>query len=263
MQIATFLAPFRRKAGRRRPGLRWLLLAWALAALTGWFVPWQSSPGESGLGPPAVALLAALGAPAGWGLVLASLFAWRAGWPRRAVLAAILAGLLHTLSAAGTQLAQTPSFDQRIDCLIAGRVAGLVDAAPDRQRFRLVVREATPLAADDALAARVCEPGLAGTRLRLSDYRRGEARVPLVAGHRYRLVARLKPLHGHANSGGFDYRRWLFRHRIVATGYLREPPVAQPGPRASRCRPSTGRGPRAPRSGPPGRRRADLWVGTG
>ncbi|HER35025.1 MAG TPA: DNA internalization-related competence protein ComEC/Rec2, partial [Halothiobacillaceae bacterium] len=30
----------------------------------------------------------------------------------------------------------------------------------------------------------------------------------------------------HLNPGGFDYRRWLFRHRIIASGYLREPPKA-------------------------------------
>ncbi|KTG16084.1 hypothetical protein AUR63_04375 [Guyparkeria sp. XI15] len=137
----------------------------------------------------------------------------------------ILAGVLHTLGAAGALIAQTPSFDQRIDCRLEGRVAGLVDVGPDRRRFRLVVSHAAPVARDDQAAAAVCGEGLAGSRLRLSDYHRGDDRLRLAAGHRYRLVARLKPLHGHVNPGGFDYRRWLFRHRVVATGYLREPPV--------------------------------------
>jgi competence protein ComEC len=55
----------------------------------------------------------------------------------------------------------------------------------------------------------------------------------LVAGQRWRLVARLKPPHGFANPGGLDYEGWLFQHGIEATGYVRtsnENLLLDPGP---------------------------------
>lgn len=226
MDTDPSFVPGRTATGRRCPALRWLLLVWALAALAAWFVPWRIAPAIAGIGPVTTAWLAVITPVAPWGLALLALLAWRLARPRVAVLTLIVAGGLHTLGAAGTQIAQTPVFDQRIDCRIEGRVAGLVDMGVDRRRFRLEVNRAVAIDGDDQTAVRVCNEGLVGARLRLSDYHRGEARARLAAGHRYRVVVRLKPVHGHANPGGFDYRRWLFRHRIVATGYLREPPVA-------------------------------------
>ncbi len=41
-------------------------------------------------------------------------------------------------------------------------------------------------------------------------------------GERWRLQVKLKPVHGYANPGGFDYPRWLFRHHYVATGWVQE-----------------------------------------
>ena len=225
MASRSSLAPSPGAARRRLPALRWLLLAWASSALLGWLVPWPFSPAAAALARELVALAAQISPLVSAGLVLLSLLAWRGMRPGLAIAAVIMAGLLHTLGAAGVLVGQTPVFDQRIDCLLEGRVAGLVDEARDRRRFRLVVTRADAVDGDDPVARRVCDGGLVGGRLRLSDYQRGESRQALVAGHRYRLIARLKPLHGHANPGGFDYRRWLFRHRIVATGYLREPPI--------------------------------------
>ncbi len=211
---------------RRWPALRWLLFAWACAALAAWFLPWRAGPGAFGIGEVGATWLAA-GTPLVPVAVLAfALLFWHLGRPRPALAMAFLAGLLHSLAAAGTLVVQTPAFEQRVDCRIEGRVAGLVDDSAQRRRFRLVVTRAAALDPGQPQAVRVCGEGLVGSRLRLSDYHRGDERRALVAGHAYRLVARLKPLHGHVNPGGFDYRRWLFRHRIVATGYLREPAVA-------------------------------------
>jgi competence protein ComEC len=49
---------------------------------------------------------------------------------------------------------------------------------------------------------------------------------PLRAGERWRLSVRLKPRHGMANPGTFDFERWLFEQGVKATGSLRrgEPP---------------------------------------
>ncbi|MBK1646531.1 DNA internalization-related competence protein ComEC/Rec2 [Thiocapsa imhoffii] len=54
--------------------------------------------------------------------------------------------------------------------------------------------------------------------VRLSWY--GDA-PPLRVGERWRLPVRLKPRHGLANPGTFDYERWLFEHGVKATGNLR------------------------------------------
>ncbi|MCL7743459.1 DNA internalization-related competence protein ComEC/Rec2 [Guyparkeria hydrothermalis] len=225
MQIHSSPRPARPTGGRRPLALRWLLLAWAVATLMAWFVPWRSSPESIGIGPLGAAWLAAGTPILPLVLALLSLAAWRVGHSRIAIVMAVVAGLAHSLGAAATLVVQTPVFDQRVDCRIEGRVVGLVDVAPDRRRFRLTVTRAVALDGHDPQARQVCGKRLVGGRLRLSDYQRGTSRRLLAAGHEYRLVARLKPLHGHVNPGGFDYRRWLFRHQIIATGYLREPPV--------------------------------------
>ena len=59
-------------------------------------------------------------------------------------------------------------------------------------------------------------------KLRLSNFAAIEA---LQAGERWRLSVRLKPPHGFSNPGGFDYERWLFERRIMATGYIRKGPA--------------------------------------
>ncbi|HEX5636818.1 MAG TPA: ComEC/Rec2 family competence protein, partial [Gammaproteobacteria bacterium] len=42
------------------------------------------------------------------------------------------------------------------------------------------------------------------------------------AGERWQLKVKLKPPHGTANPGGFDYEMWLYQRGIHATGYVRE-----------------------------------------
>lgn len=49
----------------------------------------------------------------------------------------------------------------------------------------------------------------------------------LVPGQRWRWQLRLKPPHGFANPGGFDYEAWLLEQGIAATGYVRESPAAE------------------------------------
>ncbi len=41
------------------------------------------------------------------------------------------------------------------------------------------------------------------------------------AGEHWQITVRLKQNHGMANPGNFDYERWLFQHKIGATGYVR------------------------------------------
>ncbi|GAC14641.1 DNA internalization-related competence protein ComEC/Rec2 [Aliiglaciecola lipolytica] len=43
---------------------------------------------------------------------------------------------------------------------------------------------------------------------------------PLKQGQRVNLSVKLKPVHGLANDGGFNYQKWLISNNIVATGYV-------------------------------------------
>jgi competence protein ComEC len=45
---------------------------------------------------------------------------------------------------------------------------------------------------------------------------------PLKQGQKLRLEVKLKPPHGLANEGGFNYQQWLFSEGIVATGYVKQ-----------------------------------------
>ncbi len=56
-------------------------------------------------------------------------------------------------------------------------------------------------------------------RIRVSDYRRQS--IDPQPGQAWRLLLRVKPAHGFANPAGFDYEKWLFNQRIVATAYIR------------------------------------------
>lgn len=58
--------------------------------------------------------------------------------------------------------------------------------------------------------------------VRLSWYaQKGEVLPELKTGEHWQLVVRAKRPHGLSNPGGFDYERWLFAERILATGYVR------------------------------------------
>lgn len=61
-------------------------------------------------------------------------------------------------------------------------------------------------------------------KVRLSNYAVIET---MEAGERWRLAVRLKRPRGFSNPGGFDYERWLFEQRIIATGYIRKDPANQ------------------------------------
>ncbi|MGB8714449.1 MAG: DNA internalization-related competence protein ComEC/Rec2 [Onishia taeanensis] len=71
------------------------------------------------------------------------------------------------------------------------------------------------------------EPDLASCdaleRVRLSVYD-GPA---MAVGERWRLTVRLRPPSGFANPGTFDYRAWLWREGLGATGYVRHSPPAE------------------------------------
>lgn len=150
-------------------------------------------------------------APLSW-----SLLAWigvlalaAALWTRSLAPIALAAGLAWAAFSACTLLcAPFPDEFARKDLVVEGRIHDLPDADLRRSRFLLQVEQ-----------LRDAERPLDFSGLiRLSWYRDVP---PLRAGQRWRLHVRLKPAHGFANPGGFDFERWLFAQGIGATGSVR------------------------------------------
>ncbi|MFO7582847.1 DNA internalization-related competence protein ComEC/Rec2 [Guyparkeria sp.] len=213
--------------GRWPSSTRSLLLAWPAGALLAWLLPWTTGGAPVWLAPLTWPGRLALSVPQttvwlGVALLPLVLLGWWIGFRRVALMLALLAGLAHSLGSGAVLIDRTPSFDERIDCHLAGTVRGLIDDRPDRRRFVIAVDEARAVDTNEPSAREGCRSIPSGGRLRLSDYTPAEERTGLEPGHHYRLTARLKPLHEYANPGGFDYRRWLFRHHLLATGYLRD-----------------------------------------
>lgn len=140
---------------------------------------------------------------------------WRPKW-----LAVLAAGVLWAWWRAELALqAQALSDLNLSDRRIAGVVASIPEAGADRLQF-----DFTPDSARESGLPRL---------IRLSWYFDGQdrrsGRPPKVPGltsmpraaERWQLVVRLKPPHGFANPGGFDYEGQLFREGIGATGYIR------------------------------------------
>ncbi|WP_133482551.1 MULTISPECIES: DNA internalization-related competence protein ComEC/Rec2 [Halomonas] len=101
----------------------------------------------------------------------------------------------------------------RQDLRLEGR---LVSMSRDARLARLVMDVAHCRPLEEALPD--CD---SLGRVRLSFF----GAPPMVPGERWRLTARLRPPSGFANPGTFDYRGWLWREGIQASGYVRrEPP---------------------------------------
>ncbi|TFH85161.1 DNA internalization-related competence protein ComEC/Rec2 [Billgrantia azerbaijanica] len=170
-----------------------MALPLALAALAGVGLGWLAPPGLVTL----------------WGLVVLALAA--AGRWRALALAAVAAATAHGVLAA--RAAELPLGLLREDLAVVGRLEAV---SPEGAVTRLTLRveRCRPLAAErlpcDDLG-----------RVRLSHY----DAPPMRSGERWALTVRLRPPGGFANPGTFDYRAWLWREGIHATGYVRhEPP---------------------------------------
>ena len=59
-------------------------------------------------------------------------------------------------------------------------------------------------------------------KLRLSYYRAtNEQSAKMLAGSFWKLRAKLKPIHGRLNPGGFDYEKWLVSEGFIGSGYIK------------------------------------------
>lgn len=150
-------------------------------------------------------------------------------------LAALLLGACWGLFHAGVLLWEPfPEALARAPLVVEGRIASIPADTGFARRFLFRVERAWREPASRSDPGGAPEPVVLKGLVRLSWY---EGAPPLAAGERWRLPVRLKPRHGFANPGGFDYERWLFEQRIVATGSLRrgDPPERlDPGPGGER-----------------------------
>jgi len=101
-----------------------------------------------------------------------------------------------------------PDEFERKDIRVVGTVSSLPLSKSGNKRFRFDV-------------AQFEEPQLAhlnGQKIQLSCYR---CKFNLRAGEQWQLTVRLKRPHGYASWGAFDYEKYLFRHKLIAKGYVR------------------------------------------
>ncbi|MEH6638725.1 MAG: DNA internalization-related competence protein ComEC/Rec2 [Porticoccaceae bacterium] len=139
---------------------------------------------------------------------------------RPGVLMSLFAGMLwaaiwgqYTLSR------ELPAEFDKTDYRVRGVVLGLPDRDARRIKFQLRVDHVANK--DEQTTGGLADvqsnvPAL--HTLSLSWYG-GESLIP---GQEWQFVVRLRHPRGFANPGGFDYRSWLFRSGVSATGYVRK-----------------------------------------
>lgn len=93
--------------------------------------------------------------------------------------------------------------------LAEGYIEGLPESEGRVVRFTFNVLRSEPVDGKQVIG-----------RIRVSDYRK-QAITPR-PGEAWRLLLRVKPPHGFSNPAGFDYEKWLFSQRIIATAYIRK-----------------------------------------
>lgn len=96
-----------------------------------------------------------------------------------------------------------------ISIRVAGTVLSIPEISDKRQRFDFKI---AGLQSDDSL-----DKSFSG-KVRLSWYQQ----KPIIKiGQQWQFEVRLKRPNGSLNPGGFDYEKWLYQNRILATGYIR------------------------------------------
>lgn len=146
-----------------------------------------------------------------YGLIIvvpAILFLWRL----RLFLAVLIGVLYVSLIAHQHIQQQLPKPISGKDLIVEGTVTSIPDKRESGGRFRFQIdkvhtkhnpTQSIPLSGE----------------VRLSWYRTQQ--IP-EAGEKWQLVVRLKQGYGFRNPGGFDYEKWLFSERLIATGYVRK-----------------------------------------
>jgi len=224
-----------RAANPRPMGSAWLAF-WLAGALLIWWLPWGDRDGSASravlnavrigflelLPPPSraavISLILLSLVVAGVVLVNRAATLRSASFPYvrgMVVLLALLSGSVWTLGHVVQARRQGLDLSHSIDVSVTGRVVGLPQWRHHALRFVLQVESV-----DGNGANRMRR--LSGGRLLLRRYGYPARSSDWIdGGRRYRMQVRLSPRQSSRNPGGFDYRRWLFRQHIVASGYVR------------------------------------------
>ena len=101
------------------------------------------------------------------------------------------------------------------DLIIQGKINGIPSSKDDGIRFLILVDSAE--FADQSVAKNT-PINFQGT-IRLGWFRTAKE---IKSGELWQLRVKLKQPSGFMNPGGFDYEKWLFTQRIIATGYVRD-----------------------------------------
>lgn len=129
--------------------------------------------------------------------------------------AAALAIIVANLQFSHQKAVQLPASIESQSIQIIGHIVGLPQQDPSRTRFDFLIDNTGALKV--GTAERVA--ALANVKVRLNCYR---CRFELLPDQRWQLTVRLKRPNGFASWAAFDYEKFLFRHQVSATGYLRE-----------------------------------------
>lgn len=147
----------------------------------------------------------------GLGLVLLASLALRC----RAAVAGVLLVSWMAGAVLTVQGGQLPPGLGGVDLVLEGRLESVVPQGR-LTRLGVAVERCRPLASPRLPCDEL-------TRVRLNAY----APPAMLKGERWALAVRLRPPGGLANPGTFDYRAWLWREGIQATGYVRDAPAPQ------------------------------------
>ncbi len=134
-------------------------------------------------------------------------------------IAAFFIGLLLAAFSAQTLLDnRLPSELEGKELFVTGRVLDVPNTAGDGVRFRFKVDQAI-LPDKSADTTKNIENSDFKGIIRLGWFQQQQT---INAGENWQFLVRLKRPSGFMNPGGFDYEKWLFTERILATGYIRK-----------------------------------------
>jgi competence protein ComEC len=101
-----------------------------------------------------------------------------------------------------------PAAYERVDFVASGRVEGLPTSSEGNIKFNFRVSAIS----ENTLS------NIIGQRIQLSCYR---CPLSIRPGETWQFTLRAKRPHGYASWGSFDYEKYLFRHQVIAKGYIR------------------------------------------
>lgn len=138
----------------------------------------------------------------------------------RPVMALILALLYASMSYSQQLAIEIPSSLEGKSVSLNGEIVDLPKATDASTRFLFQVTSINPDSDYQAAGLSI----LLQQKIQLSCYRCSFQPRP---GQRWQFTVRLKNPHGYASWGAFDFEKYLFRHQIVARGYVRSKETMQ------------------------------------